>query len=234
MKRVRNNWKLAAVEAKERNEDAPHQTIRFCQRLAQDYVRSVTGDFVNADLPLERWETTWIDEYKPRLSLTFEIAAAFINYTYHNKQLPPDILLELDSKSDEEAMKAYLKAVGKGFADQVLNYIKVADEAAIASIKETYGKFNDPTPLKFLLIAPALLLLPFMFSFVLGMGPGALLGLIGWHKILAIVLGIMWAGGYIVQRSAKYKDVDFVTLLIGVNGGVGFGVAIWLFGTFTD
>jgi hypothetical protein len=79
-----------------------------------------------------------------------------------------------------------------------------------------------------------LAILPLVFGFALGIIPGLLLGLPGWHGYGAVILPILWAVGYIKQREANYGDVNWITFSIAFDGGIGLGVSIWLFGTFTD
>ena len=79
-----------------------------------------------------------------------------------------------------------------------------------------------------------LTILPLAFGFVLGIIPGLLLGLPGWHRVAAIVLSILWAFGYVKQRGTNYRDVDWVTYSISFGGGIGLGVSTWFCGTLTD
>lgn len=78
-----------------------------------------------------------------------------------------------------------------------------------------------------------LILLPigsFALGFVIGIVPGLLLGLPGWHEVAAVVIPIVWAIGYVKQRARNYGDVSWITFCIAVFGGGGIGFSIWLFG----
>lgn len=68
---------------------------------------------------------------------------------------------------------------------------------------------------------------------VLGIVPGLLLGLIGWHTTTAIIMPIIWWTGYIRQRSRNYGHVDWITYSVGAFGGLGLGIGIWFFGNIT-
>jgi hypothetical protein len=70
-------------------------------------------------------------------------------------------------------------------------------------------------------------------GFVIGIVPGLLLGLIGWHKAATIIIPIIWCIGYIRQRSRNYGFVDWITFSVGGFGGLGLGIAIWFFGNIT-
>lgn len=74
----------------------------------------------------------------------------------------------------------------------------------------------------------------FLLGFVLGIVPGLLLGLPGWHQAAAIVFPILWSIGYVAQRNANYRDVSAITLAIAAFGSLGFGTSVWLFGSVTS
>lgn len=77
------------------------------------------------------------------------------------------------------------------------------------------------------------LLMPIVVAsmgFVMGIVPGLLLGLIGWHEAAAIIIPVIWCIGYIRQRSRRYGDVGWTTFCVGGFGGLGLGIAIWFFG----
>ena len=71
-------------------------------------------------------------------------------------------------------------------------------------------------------------------GFVIGIVPGLLLGLPGWHKTAAVVIPIVWAIGYVRQRASFRDDVNWITFCIAIFGGVGAGFSIWLFGDITS
>ncbi len=82
----------------------------------------------------------------------------------------------------------------------------------------------------------AIVLMPVILAgmgFVMGIVPGLLLGLIGWHKAAAIIIPIIWCIGYIRQRSRNFGDVSWITFCVGGFGGLGFGIGIWFFGNIT-
>jgi hypothetical protein len=70
-------------------------------------------------------------------------------------------------------------------------------------------------------------------GFLMGIVPGLLLGLLGWHEAAAIIIAVIWCIGYIRQRSKNYGDVGWITLCVGGFGGLGLGTAIWFFGSIT-
>ena len=61
-----------------------------------------------------------------------------------------------------------------------------------------------------LISAPILLLAFPALSFVLGIIPGLLLGIFGWHEDGAWVLGIIYALGYRMQRQVKYGGIPWM------------------------
>ena len=79
-----------------------------------------------------------------------------------------------------------------------------------------------------------LLFAPIILGALLGIVPGLLFGIPGWHKAAAIVLAVIWAGGYINQRGKSYNDVDGITFVIAIGGALGLAASVWLFGSFTD
>ena len=70
-------------------------------------------------------------------------------------------------------------------------------------------------------------------GFVVGIIPGLLLGLIGWHTTVAFIMPMIWCLGYIRQRSRNYGRVDWITYSVGGLGGLGLGIGIWFFGNIT-
>ena len=73
----------------------------------------------------------------------------------------------------------------------------------------------------------------FAAGFVLGIIPGLLLGLPDWHRIGAVVLPVLWAFGYLGQRSKGFGDIRWVSYVIVASGGTGLGLAVWVFGGIT-
>ena len=84
--------------------------------------------------------------------------------------------------------------------------------------------------LGFILFPPAILAI----GFIVGIVPGLLFGLLGWHKVAAVVISIVWAIGYVRQRARNYGHVDWITFCVAVFGGVGVAFSIWLFGNITS
>ena len=76
--------------------------------------------------------------------------------------------------------------------------------------------------------------IPFALGFVIGILPGLLFGLPGWHKGAAVVIPIIWAIGYVKQRASNFGDANWVTFCMAVFGGLGLGFAVWLFGNITS
>jgi hypothetical protein len=74
-------------------------------------------------------------------------------------------------------------------------------------------------------------LLSVSLGFVVGIVPGFLSGLVGWHKEMALVLPLAWAIGYILQRANRFRHVSVITYLIAILGGIGFGLSVWVFGS---
>ena len=85
-----------------------------------------------------------------------------------------------------------------------------------------------------ILISPFALILAASTGFVLGIVPGLLLGLPGWHLVGAVILSSLWAIGYISQRAKNFGDVNWISFLLAFGGGSGLGTSIWFFGTLTD
>ena len=79
-----------------------------------------------------------------------------------------------------------------------------------------------------------LAILPLVFGLVLGVIPGLILGFTGWHRHAAVILPIFWAVAFVKQREARNGDVNWITYSITFGGGIGLGISIWIFGTFTD
>lgn len=77
-----------------------------------------------------------------------------------------------------------------------------------------------------------LLIGPFALSFVIGIVPGLLFGLPGWHKPAAVVIAIIWVVGYVLQR-AGLGHMDWVVFWIALSGAFGLGFSIWFFGSIT-
>ena len=75
---------------------------------------------------------------------------------------------------------------------------------------------------------------PFALGFIIGIIPGLLLGLPGWHKAGAVIAPIIWAVGYVNQRAKNFRDVSWITFSIALFGGAGLGISIWLFGDITS
>jgi hypothetical protein len=75
---------------------------------------------------------------------------------------------------------------------------------------------------------------PPLLGSIVGIVPGLLAGLVGWHQSVAIVLPIIWAIGYVSQRGRNYGDVDAITYSIAVLGGLGFGASAWVFGNIVS
>ena len=73
----------------------------------------------------------------------------------------------------------------------------------------------------------------FATGFVLGIVPGLLLGLPAWHRIGAFVLPVLWAFGYLGQRSKGFGNVRWVAYVIVASRGTGLGLAVWVFGSVT-
>ncbi len=67
-----------------------------------------------------------------------------------------------------------------------------------------------------------------------GIIPGLLLGITGWHRPGGVILGAIWAFGYLKQRGQSYGDVNWVTYPISFGGGVGLVASIWFFGSLTE
>ncbi|MFC2015018.1 hypothetical protein ACFLUP_03400 [Chloroflexota bacterium] len=86
-------------------------------------------------------------------------------------------------------------------------------------------------------IALGFILMPLailVMGFIIGILPGLLLGLLGWHKGAAVVISIVWAIGYLRQRGRNRGDVNWITFFVAVFGGVGVASSIWLFGNITS
>ena len=71
-------------------------------------------------------------------------------------------------------------------------------------------------------------------GFIIGIVPGLLFGLLGWHKVAAVVISIVWAIGYVGQRARNRGDVNWITFCVAVLGGAGVAFSIWLFGNITS
>jgi drug/metabolite transporter (DMT)-like permease len=84
--------------------------------------------------------------------------------------------------------------------------------------------------LGFILMPLALLVI----GFIMGIIPGLLLGLLGWHKVAAVIISIVWAIGYILQRAITRRDVNWITFCVAILGGAGVALSIWLFGDITS
>ena len=73
----------------------------------------------------------------------------------------------------------------------------------------------------------------FATGFALGIIPGLLLGLPEWHRAGAVVLPVLWAFGYLGQRSKGFGDIRWVSYVVVAFGGGGLGVSVWTFGGIT-
>ncbi|MCH8974127.1 MAG: hypothetical protein IH869_03525 [Chloroflexi bacterium] len=73
----------------------------------------------------------------------------------------------------------------------------------------------------------------FATGFALGIIPGLLLGLPEWHRAGAVVLPVLWAFGYLGQRSKGFGDVRWVSYVIVAFGGAGLGLSVLTFGGIT-
>ena len=73
----------------------------------------------------------------------------------------------------------------------------------------------------------------FATGFALGIIPGLLLGLPEWHRVGAVVLPVLWAFGYLGQRSKGFGDIRLVSYAVVAFGGGGLGISVWTFGSFT-
>ena len=78
------------------------------------------------------------------------------------------------------------------------------------------------------------LLLASVVGFLLGIIPGLRLGLPGWHESGSVILGFIFAFGYISQRRINFGDVNWLTYLIATCGGLGVFMSVWIFGSFTN
>jgi len=74
-------------------------------------------------------------------------------------------------------------------------------------------------------------LIPSGLGFIMGIVPGLLLGLPGWHEVAAVLLPMIWAIGYLAQPG---KHVTWISIFVAVLGGVGLGVSISVFGSITS
>ena len=72
-----------------------------------------------------------------------------------------------------------------------------------------------------------------ILGFVLGIIPGLLLGIPGWHKQGAVILPLLWVAGFLRQRPAHLGGVGVSTVLVTVGGGIGLGTSVWFFGSLT-
>lgn len=79
-----------------------------------------------------------------------------------------------------------------------------------------------------------ILTLPLILGGVLGIVPGLVLGIPGWHGVGAVVIPLLWAFGHVKQRGENFGDVSWVTYALAILGGIGLGTSIWFFGTLTD
>ncbi len=73
----------------------------------------------------------------------------------------------------------------------------------------------------------------FATGFALGIIPGLLLGLPEWHRAGAIVLPVLWAFGYLGQKSKGFGDIRWVSYVVVGFGGGGLGLSVWTFGSIT-
>ena len=73
----------------------------------------------------------------------------------------------------------------------------------------------------------------FATGFALGIIPGLLLGLPEWHRAGAVVLPVLWAFGYLGQRSKGFGDIRWVSYVVVATGGGGLGLSVWTFGSIT-
>lgn len=71
-------------------------------------------------------------------------------------------------------------------------------------------------------------------GFIIGIVPGLLFGLLGWHKVAAAGISIVWAIGYVRQRARNRGDVNWITFCVAVFGAAGVAFSIWLFGSITS
>jgi len=69
-----------------------------------------------------------------------------------------------------------------------------------------------------------------LLGFLIGIIPGLLSGLVGWHTKVAIVLPAIWIVGYVCQRAKNSRGVSVITYGVAVLGAVGFGSSVWLSG----
>ena len=85
-------------------------------------------------------------------------------------------------------------------------------------------------------IALGFILLPLAIlamGFIIGIVPGLLFGLLGWHKVAAVVISIVWAISYVLQRAVTRRDVKGIRFCVAVLGGAGVAFSIWLFGNIS-
>ena len=73
----------------------------------------------------------------------------------------------------------------------------------------------------------------FATGFALGIIPGLLLGLPEWHRAGAVVLPVLWAFGYLGQRSKGFGDIRWVSYVVVAFGGAGLGLSVLTFGGIT-
>ena len=207
-------------------DDLPYLIQKFCQAIASDFLRNMADEA--ARIPegvhhyVDNLEKLWREVYERRMSLAYQLAGAWVDWTIggHTLTLP------------QEASSGF-RGMGKDLAKIIADYAETAKTDAENILEDAR------VTRRFGLISAGARIMTALSSGIggvlLGIIPGLLLGMVGWHSISGIVAGLIWVFFFTIGRKlAGEGEIDLNYAIISVSGGLGLWISITLFGGFTS
>jgi len=213
-------------------DDFPDLIQKFCQEIVSGSLRNMSDEAtrIPSGDPVHRYldnlEKLWREVYEHRMALTYQFAGAWVDWTTgghtltENEEITQEVLSEF-SRLDKDLAKI------------VTDYAETANAEAESILEEARATR------RFGLITAQARLMTFLSSgiggVVLGIIPGLLLGMVGWHSISGIVAALIWVFFFTIGRKlAGVGEIDVNYAIISVSGGLGLWLSITLFGSFTS
>ena len=209
----------------------PDLIQEFCQELASGYSRSMHDEAtrIRDSDPVHHYldnvEMLWREVYEPRLSLAYQLAGAWVDWTIGGHTHT------LNAEMPQEALSEF-RGMGKDLAGVITDYA----ETARTVVGDTHREARATRRLGLITVGVRLwtALSSGMAGIALGIIPGLLLGMVGWHSVSGIVAALFWVLFFTIGRKLAGYKVDLNHAIISVSGGLGLWISITLFGGFTS
>lgn len=218
----------------------PRGVVDFCRNLVEQYVQMATDAFVSSKLPMDEWEERWVHTHASQLQRAFEVGAAYMDWVCQSVYIDPSEATVLTTtEAQRNALAEWGEGMGRDLGGVILDLGESARDTVISSLRQSKQAYLNPLdPINRTLLAESRIALVvlrgaaavFLYGFVLGLIPGLLLGLVGWHRIGSVAVALVWGLIYLRMKSSMSDLPSGLRLVVAVSTASGLGASVYLLG----